>query len=1047
QQIYHKRALVGEVEFPPHRDNFVLPALSCSDDPDDLNLTGRPMIAGREIDNRGRCELVVTKSDQLVDICSPGGYRILRNWSVIDWCSGDFTLGIQIIKVEDVNPPVLTLPADLVLGTSSEDCARDLSLPLASASDDCSAVSIGVQWEFGTGYGPFYNVPAGRHAVVYTAEDVCGNQAVDTLWVSIEDRTAPVAVCDRSLQISLSNGGLTEVAAASFDDGSFDYCSEVQLSVRRAGTSYGPSVHFDCADLLVDSVEVWLRVEDVAGNINECSSLVYLADVNRPALICPSEIRLECSQDVMDLTLTGQASVSDNCGIDSLYFTDQENLNDCGVGSILRIWHAIDLSGNHSSCTQRIVLEDSSPVSVQFPGDTTLTSCTTGFEPIITGQPQIEGANCEQLYTDYDDRLFDYGFPACYKIIRTWTVIDWCTYDPNSGSDDGRWVSDQVISVYDTEAPIIFCNQIDTIVQIYSADCQGAYVELLPATAQDCNPNLQISNDSPFADANGANASGVYPVGTHLITFRAIDGCDNQSSCSFQLIVRDAKPPTPVCIPSLTLDLPVGGLLVPDPRLFDLGSTDNCTDAADLVFRLEPESFDCDQIGQQIVELVVTDADGNSSICTSTLTIRDGNRVCPFSNIGGSIENENGLPIQKVSIVLSGGMDSIQQVASDGTFLFEKMTTDLSYTVDPQKNTDYKNGISTYDLVLLSQHILGIRPLNSPYKIIAADANNSGSVTALDMVEVRKLILGLEQGFQRNTSWRFVRADYNFPLPNQPFRYSFPEVYSIERLEEDVLNADFVGIKIGDVNNNHNPANVVGGVEERSGRAAKFLLVEDWEVEAGEQVRVAVKAGDLPEALGFQFGFRYESEALEPVDILYSHQAVQAGLGESQTAMPAPGQLTVSWHKAEAVLWPEGEMMMELVFEVKKDGWLSDFFGLSEEMMVAEAYDTDLQIWPLIVQYVDVDEKLTENLAIQQNFPNPFRSQTQIDFSIGEAATVQLYVADALGRVRCVQKDVLEAGEHSFSLDRNQLALEPGLYYYWMETSLGKTETLSLLVP
>ncbi|MFQ5445455.1 MAG: hypothetical protein ACE5FF_00840 [Saprospiraceae bacterium] len=41
----------------------------------------------------------------------------------------------------------------------------------------------------------------------------------------------------------------------------------------------------------------------------------------------------------------------------------------------------------------------------------------------------------------------------------------------------------------------------------------------------------------------------------------------------------------------------------------------------------------------------------------------------------------------------------------------------------PVKEGDDRCGVTTYDLVLITKHILGVQPLGSPYKIIAADAN------------------------------------------------------------------------------------------------------------------------------------------------------------------------------------------------------------------------------------------------------------------------------------------------------------------------------------
>ncbi len=45
----------------------------------------------------------------------------------------------------------------------------------------------------------------------------------------------------------------------------------------------------------------------------------------------------------------------------------------------------------------------------------------------------------------YEDSAFD--FNLCTKIFRTWTVIDWCQYNPNKPNSPGKWTHIQVIKV------------------------------------------------------------------------------------------------------------------------------------------------------------------------------------------------------------------------------------------------------------------------------------------------------------------------------------------------------------------------------------------------------------------------------------------------------------------------------------------------------------------------------------------------------------------------------------------------------------------------
>ncbi|MEQ1746427.1 MAG: cohesin domain-containing protein [Saprospiraceae bacterium] len=145
--------------------------------------------------------------------------------------------------------------------------------------------------------------------------------------------------------------------------------------------------------------------------------------------------------------------------------------------------------------------------------------------------------------------------------------------------------------------------------------------------------------------------------------------------------------------------------------------------------------------------------------------------------------------------------DKTTSSAQTGTFGFCSICANCDkFDVVPEKNNDPLNGVSTFDLVLINKHVLGTEPFNSPYKIIAADANKSKSVTTFDIVVLRKLILGIFSQFPDNTSWRFVDANFSFPNPVNPFQTIFPE--SILCLAPPATGLDFVAVKVGDVNGN-----------------------------------------------------------------------------------------------------------------------------------------------------------------------------------------------------------------------------------------------------
>ncbi len=120
--------------------------------------------------------------------------------------------------------------------------------------------------------------------------------------------------------------------------------------------------------------------------------------------------------------------------------------------------------------------------------------------------------------------------------------------------------------------------------------------------------------------------------------------------------------------------------------------------------------------------------------------------------------------------------------------------------ITPEKNYNPLNGVTVLDLILISEHILGLNPLPSPYAMIAADANKSGSITSFDIVAFRRLITGIDTVLPNNQSWRFADSKFVFPDPNNPFKTAFPENYmapDIPSLDGDTLR--FVSMKVGDV--------------------------------------------------------------------------------------------------------------------------------------------------------------------------------------------------------------------------------------------------------
>ncbi|MEM1321402.1 MAG: cohesin domain-containing protein [Bacteroidota bacterium] len=745
---------------------------------------------------------------------------------------------------------------------------------------------------------------------------------------------------------------------------------------------------------------------------------------------------------------------------------------------------------------------------IEWPCDVEVTTCqgpgTETFLPENLAvqfeedrRPRFDDDNCSMIAATFEDEPFIFIDSSCVKIFRNWRVVDWCLFEEfQNGTYTGEWQWDwqQVIKLVNNNGPDFadctdktFCGFGDPNSSItdpldpnyIAAQCVGI-IELRPEISDDCSMledlridfKLDAFNDGqydilgysdnygnvyPFPNPNflpvrtfaaeDANADGTYPVGTHRILWGAEDGCGNTSVCEYLFTIEDCKPPTAYCEVGIsTIPMPdtAGGFVDIWASDFDLGSFDNCTEQADLVFAFSTDPNDrsirltCADAGQNLSFTVfVFDEAGNYSSCLVGVVLNncDGQTV----SVTGEIRNEEGIGIANVNVGLEGFMTGSQMTNSGGSFNFFSLQENQNYIINPDKNINPLNGVTTFDLVLISKHILGVEALNSPYKIIAADANNSGSVTTFDMVEIRKLILYIDTEFESNTSWRFVPQEYNFEDPTNPFLSTFPEVYSINGLE-GMVEADFVAIKTGDVNCSASTDLVSS--EDRSSENLTFQL-KDKQLKAGEEYSLTFRADDFQSVLGYQFALQFDTEALEFVE---TNAAQLPGLNAANfgKALLDRGVLTTSWNDPEAI--SESGDLFEIRFRAKQDVRWSEVISLSDDYTAAEAYlageQDALERWGVALDF-EVGQTTSMSFELLQNQPNPFREQTLVSFYLPEATQAVFSVYDVAGReVKRVVSNY-DAGHHMLTVEANELP-GGGVFYYQLQTATD-SRTLKML--
>lgn len=771
----------------------------------------------------------------------------------------------------------------------------------------------------------------------------------------------------------------------------------------------------------------------------------------------------------------------DNCGIDKVEVVQSGSIDNCGEGTFFRIFTAFDEAGNTSSCSQKITLQISSPYfitdincsnanpfdGVEWPCDYVTSTCgPAGLDPSVTGEPQITNDGCGLIGVDFEDNYFPIQEPGCIKIIRQWIIIDWCQPDNNEPLGYKNWTYNQEIKVINSSAPEFVSGCEDVTIDSEEPGCNGGPATIVVQADDDCTDISELDYTYKidlFNDGVGANqgfeytdqsnpaafpinadneASGYYPLGTHRIEWKVEDGCGNFATCEYTFTIRDGLKPKPVAFDELAVDInPADGMVTVFAEAFNSASTDNCTDADDLDFSFSSNpnngslTFTCDDLGEVDVRFYVTDEAGNQDFVEVVILVQDNNGVCPGTStaqVTGLITTPMDDPVQGVDVNLMQNNNMLFSQASGtaGGFAFNAPLGN-NYSLVPHKSEDYLNGVSTFDLVLLAQHILKVQPLDSPYKIIAGDANGDGKVSTFDVLELRKLILKTQAELPNTESWRFVDKNYVFPNPEDPFFPPFPELIDINELSVDEIYNDFVAVKVGDLTGDVQANQFTGGTVDVRADNPFVVQAQNADFEAGEPVGLALRAEQTKDLFGFQFTLRFDPEALQFEDLLPSvldeHNFGYTHLED--------GLLLVSYDGQEL---RGSEELFQLEFTARKAGRLSDFLELNSAQLVAEAYrlpqSGEWSRHQVNLRFENEPALSTGgHTALYQNQPNPFREYTQISFYLAEAADARLLIHDGSGRLLKEVAGKYAAGFHLIDLQKEEVDAT-GVLFYTLET-------------
>lgn len=997
------------------------------------------------------------------------GTHTVNFWAT-DPC-GNTTQHTVTIQVVDVETPTAVCVDNnviqVVLNSSGVGTLSVSSIDIGS-NDNCGITSLSIS------PSSFDCSDLGPQQVVMTAIDGSGNVATCTTIINVVSGGTVAISCPADITITcdqnINNTAITGVPTFTSNCG-MGAVSFVDTTIS------GTSLH----------CRVVKRTWTVTNGINtaSCMQFITVEDNFAPSFnTTPADDTVQCDSVPVAVDLVA----TDNCkGIFSVTPSDVSSQDpdplDCGHYSyiILRTWVATDECSNSATHTQIITVEDTQAPALNWPNPliipTAVNQCDTNINVNLAAYVLDNCADFQYLAVTIDG-VGGNGIISGNYIAGTYD-FDITATDPCGNMSSGTLT----IVIQDQQSPDAQCNQTINIFLDNTGNATVSYLDIDDGSSDNCTPVNQLSfslSQTAFTTAdigtvqitmtvtdlegnfntcvtNATVVGGTIFVGAQeVVTENSMDSVavtannfNNVTSFEVDVQVADNTVANAVSITNINSNLSNSGLLITSP-IAD-GFTVSWIDTT-----ATPGLSLADGTSLFMLKINVTGAIGDTSLINvsntevsqliamiPTLVLSSGvdGKITVVGamaqhTLSGNVETELSVPIELVSMSLTGSVSNAAVTGLPGTYSFV-VPTGSNSTITPSKNNPagWPNGVTVADAFLTLQHAALTLPLTTPYKILAADANANGAVTAFDASLIHQLSIGFISNLPGNTSWRFVTA---VPaLPPNPFMSPLNTSFTQNPVVADVLNIDFIGIKSGDVNNSASPTGLRPANPTTYTNALKFVM-DNQKISAGELVAVPVRAKDFNGINGYQFTLSFDEQMLEFVDVV-PEALPNSTAGNFNTKLASEGTIATGWYSLNAVTMDEDETLFTLYFRGLKGG-----ISLSEAIKSDDSYipmEVVLSSGELLNKVDIVFEEATTStnplgalpFALHQNVPNPFKDETLIGFTLPTASRAKLTISDGAGKVVKTIEGNFHSGYNEVTIKRSELS-GTGMFFYRLDT-------------
>ncbi|MEE9373868.1 MAG: dockerin type I domain-containing protein [Saprospiraceae bacterium] len=462
--------------------------------------------------------------------------------------------------------------------------------------------------------------------------------------------------------------------------------------------------------------------------------------------------------------------------------------------------------------------------------------CEYGY----SGKPKFIKAVCSLVGSSREENEIRIGVGSCFKKIITWTVIDWCSYDPSKDSRtdyddlflvkdlvnntsyytfnskygkmdrDGAYHYQQVLKVSDVVQPeILFFETInvdlgdDCVLERLVVGNKAKDGGLCPSENFEWTVTLYNENKKPQNLKHTSLGQDSVQVsleslaaGIYQILWRVKDGCNNPQEVKQVINVHDTKAPNIYCKGNFSIVVGSPGYPINVwARDFVKSVHDNCTSSSEIIISFAKDSLvafldlTCEEhLGEVDIPIYATDSEGNQSYClVKSRFISDDSECKRKVEISGVLTDQKGNSLGRKSIILSTttGIKYTVVTNLEGRFTFRK-TIPISAKVSFALAGDVLGGvISSRDLLIIQKHVTHHQMITDMYTLAAADINDDGVVNSEDVNLLRGYLLG--------------NVNYLKVLGNRLVNIDSGEMGKNIDVEEDIVRLNVAVVVAGDV--------------------------------------------------------------------------------------------------------------------------------------------------------------------------------------------------------------------------------------------------------